>query len=196
MRPLVLALALIPSVALAGPTRLTYRYLHVGRALGQYDVTTYSLELDGDKVSLGITKGVTDPKTAPDETGPYLPTKPEVYNGTATATKDGYELAFDLAHDQPFERLSCRWKRVDVAAGDAVRIKTPGEHAECGDKGVFSPAKTTRMRALMCGADGEFVFGPQPGLERAALSEECYIQGAGLRAIGADHAIRRVSPKR
>ena len=196
MHRFVLAVVLLPSLALASPTRLTFRYLHVGRALGQYDVTTYALELDAGKASLGISRGLTDPKAPPDETGPYLPMKPELYNGTATATKDGYDLAFDHGRDKGFERLSCHWKNVDVAAAAAVRVRSPGTHSECdGDKGVFSPRKTMPMRALVCGPDARFVFGAGPGIERAALSEECYIQGAGLRAIDADQSIHRVSPK-
>lgn len=195
MRSLVLVLAMATSVS-ASPRRLTYRYLHVGRAVSPYDVTTYSLEVDGAKAELGVARGATDPKLPPEQTGPYLPMKPAVYQGTATATKDGFDLAFELAHDTAFEKLSCHWKTMSIASAGAVRIKTPGYDGECGDRGVFSPAKTTRMRVLSCGPDDRFVFATAPGIERAGLSEECYIQGAGLRAIGADHAIRRVSPKR
>jgi hypothetical protein len=195
MRMLIVALVLGSAAASAAPAHLTFRYLHVGRALSQYDVTTYALTLDGDKARLDIDRGLTD-TPAPDETGPYVPQKPVVYNGKATATKAGFDLAFELAKGEVLEKLSCRWKSVDIAGAAAVRIKTPHFDSECGDRGVFSPAKTTRLRALVCGPDDEFVFGDGAGIERAGLSEECYIQGAGLRAIADDHAIRRVSPKR
>ena len=198
MRALLLGLALLSSLASANPQRMAYRYLHVGRALSQYDVTTYSLELDGNKAKLVIDKGLTDLKQRPaEQTGPYLPLKPELYEGAATATKDGVDLAFELSKGKPFEKLSCHYKSVNIAAADAQRVKTPGEHGECdGDRGVFSPAKTTAVRVLACGDDDQFVFAPLPGVERAALSEECYIQGAGLRAIQAGGAIQRVSPKK
>jgi hypothetical protein len=196
MRPLIFGLVLLSSLASADPQRLTYRYLHVGRALGQFDVTTYRLEVDGNTAQLVVERGLTDPKQHPaEETGPYLPEKPELYKGTATTTKTGIDLSFELAKDTSLEHLSCRWKTVNIAAADAVRIKS--KHGECdGDRGVFSPAKTTAVRALVCGDDTPFVFAQGPGVERAGLSEECYIQGAGLRAIRPDGAILRVSPKR
>jgi len=197
MRALLFGLVVWSSLAAADPQRLTYRYLHVGRALGQFDVTTYSLSLDGNKAQLVVERALTDVKQhPPDQVGPYLPLKPDLFEGAATPTKDGFDLSFALAKDRPFEHLSCHWKNVNIAAATAVRIKTPGEHSECGDHGVFSPAKTTSIRALSCGDDDAFVFAASPGIERAALSEECFIQGAGLRAIQPGAAIQRVSPKR
>lgn len=198
MRALLLAVVAWSSLAAAEPQRLVYRYLHVGRALGQFDVTTYSLALDRNKAQLVVERALTDAKQRPpDQVGPYLPVKPELYEGVATTTKDAVDISFELAKDRPFEHLSCRWKNVNIAAADAVRVRSPGPHGECdGDRGVFSPAKTTAVRALVCGDDDLLVFASVPGIERAGLSEECYIQGAGLRAIAPGAPIKRVSPKR
>ncbi|MDB4954468.1 MAG: hypothetical protein JWO36_2037 [Myxococcales bacterium] len=195
MRLLVLCLLFPASFAAAEPRTFVFRYLHVGRALGHYDLTTYTLRIDGAAADLTVEHAVTDPKHPPDQLGPYLPDRVDHFTGTAETTKGGLDLAFDDASDE-FRSLSCHTKALQIARADALRVRTPGEHSECdGDHGVWSPAKTTAARVLSCRADDTLVFAPTPGIERAGLSEECYIQGVGLRAIRADGKIMRVSPK-
>lgn len=91
----LLIVLLATAVAVAEPQRLAFRYLHVGRALGRYDVTTYRLDLDSSRAELTVERAVTEKPQPLDELGPYLPMKPASYRGTATATKNGVSLAFE-----------------------------------------------------------------------------------------------------
>jgi len=172
-----------------------FRQLMAGKLPAHAKRTTFALAFDGDRATLTETE-----EQAPrslsiedaDREAAWTARSTRTYRGTRRAAGNAIDLDLATADMQPLH-LHCVDQSVQVAAAGARRVRSPNRGAddECGDRGVFEPAATTPMRALVCSAAGQpsddaddddrLVFAPAPGIEWAFQNDDCALQGGGLR---------------
>jgi hypothetical protein len=112
----------------------------------------------------------------------------------------GDHIVLELESDVDSLYLHCWRRSLVVATAGARRVATPGRAGDCSDRGVWTPATTTRVDALVCGQgsglddgqesglDGQrgsldetlWRFLEAPGLEFVEVSDDCF-QSTGLR---------------
>lgn len=133
-------------------------------------------------------------RMTPGDDGGWRPGTQSLYLGTAS--DDGKTLTLALAAATDQLALTCTREKLDVAAANAVRKPSPKrKRGECGDPGVWSPAKTKSISVLACKDpryDAPMMFGPAPGIEYLHVNDDCQMQGGGYRQIAADGAIAPV----
>jgi hypothetical protein len=175
----------------AGPQ--IYRTLSAGLVRKAARRTTFALASDGERASIVETEEIAiDARTIDevDRGAKWTVTSTRTYRGT----RRGPDLDLTTDDMQPLH-LHCMAQTVEVAAPRARRVPSPNRPAdyECGDRGVWDPAATRRLDALVCGAPGQpaddaddddrFVFAPAPGIELASENDDCAIHGGGLRQV-------------
>jgi hypothetical protein len=128
-------------------------------------------------------------------------TTTQTYSKQGPLRHVGDHLALDLESETESLFLRC-WRRpIQVAAAGARRVPTPGRKGDCSDRGVWSPATTTQVDALVGGQgdaldDGQVIgidgqhgnpldetlwrFGAAPGIELVEEIHDCF-QSTGLR---------------
>lgn len=114
-----------------------------------------------------------------------------VFTGSASKTGDQIELKLANRKDssETFNTI-CKPVRTKVAPATAVRVRDPKFKGECGNAGVWSPAKLVPIDALSCTIHGDpELFAVVPGIERLGVSADCYMQGEGLRLIPKDGSL-------
>jgi hypothetical protein len=112
----------------------------------------------------------------------------------------GDHLALDMESKGDSLWLRCWQRTLVVALPGAQRVHRPGHITDCDDDGMWSPAATTRVDALVCGQgdgldDGQvtgmdgsqgsldetlFRFTALPGVELVEVNEDCF-SSSGLR---------------
>jgi hypothetical protein len=179
----------------AAAERWIYQQLRVGK-LPIASRTIFELAIDGDRASL-----VETDERAPralsmaeaDRGAQWKIVGQRTYHGTARTTPGALDLALASEGVQPLP-LHCTPRSIDAAAPGALRVPSPNRLASsaCGDHGVWEPPATTSVHAIVCdtGAaaadeddDDRLVFARPPGLEYAAVHDDCVLQGGGLRII-------------
>jgi len=197
-----------PPVLSSSPARprLVFRSVLAGM-LDRNGVMTYTVARDGEGATLVVSS-----RQAPDLDHDELV---ETFTGRATEQGDALTLDF-VANGGP--DFVCTRRTVSAAQAGAVRVRSPGAQGDdCGDPGVWSPARTTRVRVWACregaarhpaaavpvgdawereNAEREalrtqLTFGDAPGIEYVRVNDDCVIQGGGLRLIPADGSVRR-----
>ncbi len=178
------------------PVTWIFRQLTVG-ALPRAHRTTFALAFEGERATL--TETVEHEARAlrmadADRDAHWTIASQRTYRGPVRVVGGAREL--ELASDgvQPLQ-LHCESRAVAVAGAHAKRVASPGRPADagCGDLGMWEPAATTRIDALVCTPtlqpvddaddDERFVFGAAPGIEWAFENDDCVLQGGGLRRI-------------
>lgn len=163
--------------------------------------STWQLSLDGDHATL-----VSTDQESPGSITVALADRATNWTGSGSQVEkgpmrhDGDHLALDLESAKDSLFLRCWRKTLVVATAGAVRVPTPGHVGDCSDPGVWSPATTTRIEALVCGQgdgldDGQLAgldgqagsldetlwrFAAAPGIEFVEVNDDCF-ESAGLR---------------
>ena len=189
-----------PAPALpAGPPTYIFHTLTAGALPYPARRGSFALYLqDGDHVTL-VQSEERAPRDlsigAADREPAWKPFSTTVYTGTRT--EDPATHAIDLALAAPGQQplaLHCTHQRVKAVAAGAILVHDPRfKGAECGDAGLWSPAKTTALDALVCAPPDEttpatdpldadrLAFTAPPGDEHASQNDDCSLQGGGLR---------------
>jgi hypothetical protein len=183
----------------AAAERWIFRQLRVGK-LPIATRTIFELVIEGDRASLIETDQREHRALSlaeADRGAHWKIVGQRTYRGTASNAPGALDLALALALAsegvQPLQ-LHCTPRSIDAAAPGALRVPSPNRPADyaCGDHGVWDPPAMTPIHAIVCDAgtgasddddDDRLVFARPPGLEYAAVHDDCVLQGGGLRII-------------
>jgi hypothetical protein len=134
-----------------------------------------------------------------DREAKWTTTRTHSKQGPLRHVGDHIALDFESATESLF--LRCWRRSLQVATAGARRVPTPGRKGDCTDPGVWSPATTGRVEALVCGQgaaldDGQvsgmdghdgnsldetlWRFAAAPGIEFVMESHDCFYS-TGLR---------------
>jgi len=173
--------------------RQIFRQLRVGtRPIATR--TTFELVIDGSRASLTETDERGRRALAmvdADRGARWDVVARRTYLGSAMIKPGAVELVLASEGVQPLQ-LRCTRRAVDAAAAGALRVPSPDRPADyaCGDRGGWQPPATSQVAATVCDAGGadpddddddRLVFAPPPGLEYAAVNDDCALRGGGLR---------------
>jgi hypothetical protein len=176
---------------------LIFRQYSAGHVLKNQKLTTFTLSFDGVRASLR-----TQPQTLKgSETGTeWLSDPEETFVGTLIRA-DANSMTIDLAVKEGTMSLQCSRSSVQVARANAVRIPNPKFTDECGDEGIWFPAKTTKKSGWKCESEGPLWLGlflaDPPGIEHLFVNDDCAMQGGGYRLVessGKVFPVRREEP--
>ena len=171
-----------------------YRMLRAGRARDAAARTRFELTLGARDATLVETEETSPAHSIGEaDTAAWTVKSTRTYHGAASEAGGVWLLALDSPGVQSLA-LRCAHTTIAVVRAGAIRVKTPGYASECGDRGVWEPAETVKVDVLRCGEamqpadegagdddDDALMFAAPPGVELAGESDECYLQGQGLR---------------
>jgi hypothetical protein len=180
-----------PDPELAAAPASIFRFYATGlvAAKSGHRLETWTLRALADRGVVSVERKL------PGENDSWLPGTQSLYLGTAT--DDGKTLTLTLAAGTDKLALTCTRDKLEVATANAVRKPRAKKSKtdECGDTGVWSPAKTKSLAVLSCKDaryDAPMIFGPAPGIEYLVVNDDCKMQGGGYRQIAPDGAIAPV----
>ncbi len=176
------------------PTFLVTRHLAVGTSLTTANRYTSELTLDGTTATLVQTdeqaEGAFTLERA-DRYAHWTVTRTTIRKGPLTRTGDRFTINVEGDTDSMF--LSCAPRKIEVAHARARRVAHVGHELDCDDPGTWSPAATTRVDAIVCGAEDagddddlmtHWFFTEAPGIDSVEESDDC-LHGEGLRLSSA-----------
>jgi hypothetical protein len=174
------------------PHVYVYRHLDVGSQAPTPSRSTWTLTIDGATANLVVTGQQAALEFASldrvDREAKWTPTDTQVEKGPVIHRPD--HVFLDLESPSDSLQLHCWRRSIEVAIAGARRVKQPGHELDCQDEGVWSPATTTPVDALICtqaeGADDfndletHWHFAAAPGIELVEVNDDC-MQAQGLR---------------